>query len=86
MINKADNQAEWSLLIAELKDAKASLDDLLVQLNNKDILPENELKLQVFAVQTHLNRVWNSREHVGIMTNQDLELFSEIPEDFFPVI
>ncbi len=84
MINKIDNYVELALLSDELSDAKEHLDNLINKMSNDDI-GEAEFRINLAHIYSHLNRAWNSRNHVGKMDTELWEEFSRFPKDIEPL-
>ena len=82
MVNPKDNPIEWAQLGYELKEAKEHLESLLSQFGPEGGLDEEDLQIQIFHVITHLNRVYNSRNHIGEMSHDAFVNYSEVPGDF----
>lgn len=80
MINAKDNPVEFSLLQYELIDAKGHIDDLLKNLDAEDY-DEVEFRIDLAHIFAHLNRAWNSREHIGEINSDDWKKYSEFPKD-----
>jgi hypothetical protein len=82
LINPKDNPIEWTLLGYELEEVKEHLDSLLAGLDPENGIDEVDFKVQVFHLITHLNRIYNSRNHEGEVTNETFSEYSEVPNDF----
>ncbi len=85
MITEQENPMEWALLSKELDESKEHLESLIAQLHKDGSIDENDFKVQLFHVITHLNRIWNSRAHVGEINDKDFANYSNIPKEFSPI-
>ena len=85
MINIKDNPIEWAQLGYELEEVREHLGSLSHYLERKGEIEEEEFMVQIFHAITHLNRIWNSRNHIGKLSEQDFENYSNIPVEFEPI-
>lgn len=85
MINKTDDHAAWVHLIDELDEAKEHLAELTNELHREGCMDESELAVHLGHVYAHLNRVWNGRNHAGLLTDKVWEIFSQFPKDIEPI-
>jgi len=81
MLNKKSNPVEWTSLMYELEDAKEHLSNLIAELDSKQNLDEADLKIQMGHVYAHLNRVFNSRNHIGEISTKEFVEYSKFPVD-----
>lgn len=85
MINKNDNPVEWSQLLYELGDAKEHIESLIDELTKSEDFDETDFGIALGHVYSHINRAWNSRNHLGDVSTSKFEEFSKIPTDIKPV-
>ena len=85
MINCSDNPVEWSLLLMNLDEAKEHIEKLMNQMGHDSDICESDFQVQLFHIITHLNRIWNCRNHVGQTSQSDFDQFSKTPPDFNPI-
>ncbi|WP_020410542.1 hypothetical protein [Hahella ganghwensis] len=85
MINAEDNPVEWALLAYELEEVIEHLQDLSTQLSQAGSLSEEEFVVEMGHVYSHLNRIWNSRNHIGDISDEKWKAFSQFPKDIDPV-
>ncbi len=85
MINKKENPVEWALMMYELEETEEHLSDLMKVLQSKEAIDEPDFKVQISHIYTHLNRIYNSRNHVGEITDKDSYKYSYFPKDIKPV-
>lgn len=85
MINIKDNPVEWAQLGYELDDVRDHINALSLNLNREGEIDEEEFMIQIFHAMTHLNRIWNSRNHIGELSDRDFERYSCVPTDFEPI-
>ena len=85
MINKTENPAEWALLMFELSDAKEHLGNLIeVEMDSEDF-SEQEFRIALAHIYSHLNRAWNMRRNSGELTSEQFDSFAQFPEDIKPL-
>ncbi len=84
VITLNDNPVEWALLVHDLDDAREHLVDLLAASNSPDF-DETEFGIQLAHIYSHLNRAWNSRDHLGEQSEADFQRFSDFPKDLHPL-
>lgn len=80
MINLKENYVEWALWANEINDAKEHLENLINNIDDDDF-DENNLRVELGHIYAHLNRIWNSKDHVGDMSTKKWEEYSEFPSD-----
>lgn len=81
MINKKDNIVEWALMMYELEDATEHLQNLIRKLHETENYGEIEYSIDLGHVYSHLNRAWNSRNHIGDQSSNDFEQYSKFSHD-----
>ena len=84
MINSKSNPVEWASLLYELEDAKEHLESFANEMGSNGAIDENEYKIQISHVFSHLNRSWNSRNTIGENTEKEREAYSGFPRDIEP--
>jgi len=82
LINPNDNPVEWAMLGYELDDVREHITSLLAGLDAKTGIDEGDFRIQIFHVMTHLNRIYNSRNHIGKIDDDLFSEFSKFPSDF----
>lgn len=82
LINPKDNPIEWAQLGYELEEVKEHIESLILDLDPVHGLDETEFRVQIFHAITHLNRIYNSRNHSGEVSTEKFTEFSKIPGDF----
>ncbi len=85
MINSNDNPLEWIQLMYELEDAHLHLGDLITKLQRDGRVDIEPYAIDLAHVFAHLNRAWNSREHVGEMSQKHWEEYRTFPADLDPI-
>ena len=85
MINKKDNPVEWPVMLMELDEVKEHIESLIDQMNNEGSIDEEDFRIQLFHSITHLNRLWNSRNHSGEIDQELHNELSKTPTDFSPI-
>jgi len=83
MINKKDNVAEWAIIMYELEDAVEHLQNLIKNLNETEDYGDIEYSIDLGHVYSHLNRAWNSRNHIGDQSADDFGRYSKFPNDIW---
>ena len=63
----------------EFDETKEHLGELISQVGKDGVIDEEDLRVQIFHIITHLNRIWNSKEHVGEIMD------SKFPKTFSPI-
>jgi len=84
MINERENPVEWALALFELSDAEEHLAELTKQMKDNGRIDEEDLRISLGHVYSHLNRAWNSRNRSKEASDSDLEKESEFPDDLNP--
>ena len=79
MINKEKNPVEWALFMYEHEDAHEHLGNLIEMLNNGKVDHSVELQVYLFHVYEHLNRAWHSRNHIGELSDDQWNEYSQFP-------
>lgn len=85
MINEKQNPVEWALIIMELDEAKEHIESLVSEMTQMGGIEESILQVKLFHAITHLNRIWNRRNHLGEVSDQESECFSKTPIEFKPI-
>jgi len=81
MINGKENPVEWAMLSYELEEVVEHLQGISNMVIPGSEISEEEFEVQLGHVYAHLNRIWNSRNHVGELTDKKREEFKEFPKD-----
>jgi hypothetical protein len=85
MINKKENPEEWSQFLYELSDAQEHLGDLIKSISANGCIETEEFAIDLGHVFAHLNRAWNSRNHIGEVSESQYHKNSQFPDDLNPV-
>ena len=86
MITKKDHHAEWALLMYELDDAKDHLETLMREMTEDAEFAEEDYRVQLGHIFSHLNRAWNMRDRLGTdWTDEQFQKFSRFPQDLAPI-
>jgi hypothetical protein len=86
VITKKDHPEEWVSLMYELDDAKEHLETLMREMTEHAEFSEEDYRIQLAHIYSHLNRAWNTRDRLGI--EHTLEEFNEagrFPKDIDPI-
>jgi hypothetical protein len=81
MINDKENPVEWALLMYDLSDVQEHVKSLLDQMVEDGQCSEEDFAVQVGHLYAHLNRVWNSRRHIGEIDDAHFLAYSQFPTD-----
>ena len=81
MITEDKQPVEWALLLYGLSELQEHLTSLLDQLVRDGECSEEEYAVRVGHLYAHLNRAWNSRGHVGEVSDRQFLEFSQFPTD-----
>jgi hypothetical protein len=85
VINQTDNNVAWTLLMAELDDAKEYLTDLTNQMATTGRIDEADFATRLGDVYAHLNRAWHRRNQTCKSTDEQRAQFTQSPQDLSPV-
>lgn len=85
VINQADNNLAWALLMDELDDAKEHLTDLTNQMATTGRIDEADFATCLGHVYAHLNRAWHRRNQTCESTDEQRAQFTQFPQDLSPV-
>ena len=85
MINRKDHFEAWVQLVDELGEAKEHLAALIADMVSSEIFAEDEFRVQVGHIFTHLSRAWNSRNAVEGLAAENWDVISQLPTDLDPV-
>ena len=80
MIKRNENPVEWSVLEYELQDARDHIQELLNRMQREDF-DEVEYQIDLKHIYSHLNKAWNSRNHLGDWADSDFEKYSQYNSD-----
>ena len=80
MIKRNENPVEWSVLEYELQDARDHIQELLNRMQREDF-DEVEYQIDLKHIYSHLNKAWNSRNHLGDWSDSDFEKYSQYNSD-----
>ncbi len=69
----------------ELEDTKEHLSNLINDLHSSKYLDETDFKIQIAHIYSHLNRIYNSRNHTGEISDEEFLQYSEFPTDIKPI-
>ena len=72
-------------MLMELDEAKEHIETLKEQLHRDGSIEEEDFKIQLFHTISHLNRLWNGRNHSGEINQELHSELSKTPTDFRPV-
>ncbi len=81
MINGIGNPVEWALLGYELDEVAEHVQALSKLITPNGTLSEEEFEVYVGHIYAHLNRIWNSRNHVGELDDDLRREFTQFPSD-----
>jgi hypothetical protein len=81
MINGKDNPVEWAMLGYELDEVAEHVQNLSKLITPDANLPEEEFEVYMGHIYAHLNRIWNSRNHVGEVGDDLREKYTQFPLD-----
>ncbi len=85
MITNESEPVSWALLLYELDDAHEHLEKLINEMGQRGSIDEEDYRIQVGHVYSHLNRAWNGRSHTVEWSETDRQLLSKFPTDLEPV-
>ncbi len=81
MINGKDNPVEWAMMSYNLEEVVEHLQELSNLVIPDASIDEEEFKVYMGHIYAHLNRIWNQRNHIGDISDEQLEQYSEFPVD-----
>lgn len=81
MINAKDNPVEWALLLHELEDAEEHLKDLGEQMISCGEISDEDYRITLGHIYSHINRAWNSRSRLGEQSDELFVAESRMPND-----
>jgi hypothetical protein len=81
MINGKSNPVEWALMSYDIEEVIEHLQTLYDRLTPDSEIDEIDFAISVGHVYAHLNRIWNSRNHVGEMSHEQFVEFTKFPTD-----
>ena len=85
MIDSDSYPVAWSLLVAELDDAREHLESLIGEMAPQGSYDEEEFRINLGHIYAHLNRAWHSRDISSEITKDQWPVFSRFPTDVTPV-
>ena len=85
MINRSDHPVAWAILLYELEDAQEHLENFSKQMSREGRIDVEDFTIQIAHVYAHLNRVWNARNEVSELTDEQWNAFRKFPADIEPV-
>ena len=85
MIDSNQNPVEWPLLLYELADAEEHLHNLINQMNKAGRIDDEDYRVQIGHIYSHLNQAWNSRSRKGEQTEEPFESETRFPSDIKPI-
>ena len=81
MINEKDNPVEWALMCYQFEEVVEHLQNLSNEIVPNAEINEEEFNVQMGHIYSHLNRIWNSRNHIGEISDENFEEYSKLPKD-----
>ncbi len=81
MINGKDNPVEWAMLSYELEDVIEHLKEISGQFSGDGDIDEEDFKVRIGHVYAHLNRIWNARNHIGQISIEQSDQYTQFPKD-----
>ena len=81
MINEKDNPVEWALMCYQFEEVAEHLQNLSNEIVPNAEINEEEFNVQMGHIYSHLNRIWNSRNHIGEISDENFEEYSKLPKD-----
>ena len=85
MINGIDNPVEWALVFYELEEVIEHLQTLSNQIIPQESIDEKDFETHMRHIYAHLNLIWNSRHHIGEISNETRNQLSQFPTDINPL-
>jgi hypothetical protein len=87
MITKTSNPVEWAMLMYELDDAKEHLETLIREMTKDSDFAEEDYRIQMAHIFSHLNRAWNTRDLLGTAegTHEEFNELGRFPNDIEPI-
>lgn len=84
MINKDKNPVGWAMFMYELEDAVEHLNNMVAEINVNSEYGEEELRINLGHIYSHLNRAWYRRNVAQDVTEKEWEQASKFPIDLEP--
>ena len=81
MINGKDNPVEWAMMSYELEEVIEHLQVLSNMVVPNSSISEEEFESCIGHVYSHINRIWNFRNHTGDLSEKQNEEFTQFPKD-----
>ena len=70
----------------ELDDAKEHLETLMHEMTEDPEFAEEDYRVQLGHIYSHLNRAWNTRDRLGTeWTDEQFQELSRFPQDIAPI-
>ncbi len=87
MLNNAEHPVAWAMLLYELSDAHEHFGKLIDQMTAKGAIDEEDFRIQLAHVYSHLNRAWHGRSDTELdqVPDELRALRSMFPVDMKPV-
>ncbi len=85
MINRKDNPVEYALMGLEFEEMLKHLDELTNKFASQEAIDENHFKIDIAHLYAHLNRIYNGRNHIGEISDEDFTEYSKFPIDIEPI-
>lgn len=85
MIDKESNPIEWAMFMYELEDASEHLTTLIDKLSTSPNFSEDELKIHIAHIYSHLNRAWHFRNTTAQPTELQTYTAGKFPTDIEPI-
>ena len=85
MIDKEKHPVGWAALMYELEDAHEHLAELIADIDGDPDFSEEEFRVHLGHIYSHLNRAWYRRNIPEDFPEQDWDAASEYPKDVAPI-
>ncbi len=85
MINREKHPVAWAMLMYELEDASEHLAELIKEMLASGDFSEEEFKIHLAHVYSHLNRAWNGRCAEEWLADEQWQAASAFPGDLEPL-
>lgn len=85
MIDRERNPIEWALMLTDLEEVGEHIQSLMEEMHANGTIDDEDFRVRIFHMISHLNRAWNGRNHIGESLDEDRDELSQVPKDFFPV-
>ena len=85
MINGKENPVEWALLSYEIEELIEHLQEISNSITPESEIDEEDFRVDISHVYAHINRIWNQRNHIGEVSEQQFDEYSKFPNDIKPI-